>query len=170
MIKASPNGNIAELIATKSGILLDIGCGQNAQPGWTGMDIRELPGVDIVQDVESFPWPLPDECVKLAMASHLIEHINPHKFGFINFMNEVWRVLQVGSEFAMALPHGSSQGYLQDPTHCNPCNEATFDYFCPERESGLYWIYKPKPWRVKVLNSNPAASIEVVLIKLAEDE
>ena len=32
----------------------------------------------------------------------------------------------------------------------------------------LYTIYKTKPWRIKALNSNPAASIEVVLIKIAE--
>jgi len=166
MIETSPNGNIAELIADSAGIFLDIGCGANRQPGWVGMDIRDISGVDIVQDVEVFPWPLPDECVKLAMASHLVEHINPHKFGFINFMDEVWRVLQPGGEFAMVLPHGSSQGYLQDPTHCNPCNEATWDYFCPHRPSMLWTIYKPKPWAVKALTSNPAGNMEVVLVKI----
>ena len=169
MAKMSPNGNITELIEANSGIFLDIGCGANAQPGWVGLDIRELPGVDIVHDVEVYPWPLPDECVKAAMASHLVEHINPHKFGFINFMDEVWRVMQPGGEFAIAVPHGSSQGYIQDPTHCNPCNEATWDYFCPHRQSGLWHIYKPKPWAVKALTSNPSANMEVVLVKLADD-
>ena len=167
--KAAQNGNIAELIAEKSGIFLDIGCGANRQPGWVGMDIRDLPGVDIVQDVEEYPWPIPDESVKTALASHLVEHINPAKFGFINFMNEVWRVMQVGGEFLIALPHGSSQGYIQDPTHINPCNEATWDYFCPGRASMLWTIYKPKPWAVKVLTSNPAGNMEVVLVKITND-
>ena len=133
------------------------------------MDIRELPNVDIVHDVEEFPWPLPDECVKAAFASHLVEHINPHKFGFINFMDEVWRVMQEGGQFAMSLPHGSSPGYLQDPTHCNPCNEATWDYFCPHRASGLWTIYQPRPWFLKALTANPGGNMEVVLVKLAED-
>ena len=61
---------IDDLLKT-AGIFLDIGCGANRQDGWVGMDIRPLPNVDIVQDVEQFPWPLPDECVKTAMASHL---------------------------------------------------------------------------------------------------
>lgn len=151
-----------------SGILLDIGCGANKQENFVGMDIRKLDGVDIVHDVEEFPWPLPDECVRMAFASHLVEHINPHRFGFVNFMDEVWRVMKPGGEFMIACPHGSSQGYIQDPTHCNPINEATWDYFCPERESGLYWIYQPKPWRVKHLLSNPAANMELVLVKLTE--
>src|SRR5262245_6959710 len=91
-------------------IQLDIGCGANKQPGFTGIDIRPLPGVDIVHDVEAFPWPLPDECVSQAVSSHLVEHINPHKFGFVNFMDEVWRVMKPGGRFAIACPHGSSQG------------------------------------------------------------
>lgn len=160
---------IADLLKQNSGIFLDIGCGANRQENWIGMDIRDLPDVDIVHDVEEFPWPLPDDCVKLAMASHLIEHINPHKFGFVNFMNEVWRVMRVGGEFAIVVPHGSSQGFIQDPTHCNPCNEATWDYFCPERPSMLWTIYQPKPWHVKLLTGNPSANMEVVLVKLGED-
>ena len=157
---------IADLLKQNSGIFLDIGCGANRQENWIGMDIRDLPGVDVVHDVEEFPWPLPDECVKLAMASHLIEHINPHKSGFINFMDEVWRVMQVNGEFAIVVPHGSSQGFIQDPTHCNPCNEATWDYFCPDRQSMLWTIYRPKPWRVKLLTANPSGNMEVVLVKI----
>ena len=57
------------------GIKLDIGCGGNKQPGFVGLDVRKLPGVDIVQDIEKFPWPLPNESVSFAMASHVLEHI-----------------------------------------------------------------------------------------------
>ena len=166
--------DVDKLISENQGIFLDIGCGEYKQKGFIGMDIRDLPGVDIVWDVEEYPWPLPDECVKTAMASHLVEHINPHKGGFLQFMDEVWRVMKVGGEFAIATPHGSSQGYLQDPTHCNPCNEATWDYFCPERVTDygvvLWSIYRPKPWRIKALAGHPAGNIEVVLIKLASVE
>ena len=163
------DGKIADLLKKNSGIFLDIGSGPNAQDGWIGMDIRDMPNVDIVHDVEVFPWPLPDECVKMALASHLLEHINPHKFGFVNFMNEVWRVMKPGGEFAIVVPHGSSQGFIQDPTHCNPCNEATWDYFCPDRPSRLWTIYEPKPWRVKMLTANPAFNMEVVLVKIEVD-
>lgn len=159
---------IDELLERESGIRLDIGGGENPQPNFVNMDIRDLPGVDIVHDAEVYPWPLPDGCVLAAMASHLIEHIDPHKGGFIRFMDEVWRVMKPGGEFAIACPHGSSQGYLQDPTHCNPCNEATWAYFDPEEPNtgGQLWqIYKPRPWRIKYLSWSPAANIEVVLVK-----
>lgn len=159
------SSSVDEIIAANSGIRLDIGCGANKQDGFVGLDIRPLDNVDIIWDFEELPWPLPDESVLVAMASHVVEHINPHKFGFVRFMDEVWRILKPGGEFAIATPHGSSQGYLQDPTHCNPCNEATWAYFDPEHQSGLYNIYQPKPWRIKYLTWNPAANIEVIMVK-----
>ena len=66
---------VAEIIAEKGGIRLDIGCGENKQEGFVGMDARALPGVDIIHDLEVFPWPLPDDCCLTIVGSHIIEHI-----------------------------------------------------------------------------------------------
>ncbi len=154
------------------GIKLDIGCGENKNPGFVGMDMREGPGVDIVHDLETFPWPLPKESVSLAVASHVLEHINPHKFVFVNFMNEVWRVLKTGGRFAIAVPYAGSPGFFQDPTHCNPINEITFHYFDPLSTTGLYNIYRPKPWKIVegTLTWNVAGNLEVVLEKRIVDK
>src|SRR3990167_812332 len=59
------------------GVKIDLGGGANPQPGFINLDIRDLPEVDIVHNLELFPWPLPDECASIVMASHLAEHINP---------------------------------------------------------------------------------------------
>lgn len=154
------------------GIKLDIGCGGNKQPGFVGIDIRKEPGVDIVHNLEKFPWPLPDNCVSFAMASHVVEHINPHGFVFVNFMNEVWRILKPGGRFAIATPYAGSQGYYQDPTHCNPCNEITWAYFDPMDRSNLYYIYKPKPWKIlpDTLSWSVNGFMEVVLEKRLIDK
>ena len=163
-------------ISAAAGIRLDIGCGASKQPGFVGIDVRDLPGVDIVHDLNVHPWPIDDDSVLVAMASHLVEHIPPvvldaqgrTRFLFVEFMNEVWRIMKPGGEFMIACPHGSSQGFLQDPTHCNALNETTWAYFDPleNRAHGmLYNIYKPKPWRIKYLTWSPAANIEVILTK-----
>lgn len=174
-VKAHINNKLEQL----SGISLDIGCGANKQPNFFGIDIQDLPGVDLIWDFNIIPWPLPDECALRAMASHIVEHVPPvslengkTRFPFIEFMDEVWRLLKVDGEFMIACPHGSSQGFLQDPTHCNALNEATWAYFDPyENNTGgmLYQFYKPKPWRIKYLSWSPAANIEVVLVKRALD-
>ena len=158
---------LAEILRRESGIRLDIGCGAAKQPGFVGMDRQPLEGVEIVHDWNDYPWPLPDESCILVMASHVVEHVNPVDGGFLRWMDEVWRITIAGGEFAISCPHGSSQGYLQDPTHGNPCNETTWAYFDPGVEV-LYNLYRPKPWKVKYLSWNPAANIEVVLVKLAE--
>ena len=59
------------------GILLDLACGQDKQKGFFGIDKFPFRDVDLVWDLEHFPYPLPDECASVAMASHFLEHINP---------------------------------------------------------------------------------------------
>jgi predicted SAM-dependent methyltransferase len=123
---------------------LDIACGGNKQEGFTGIDIRKLKGVDIVHDLEKFPWPLKKESVTIAIASHYIEHIKP--WLSIDFMNEVWRVMVPGGTFCASTPYPGSRGFWQDPTHQNGWSEVTFQYFDPKYP--LYQIYQPKPWKI----------------------
>lgn len=126
------------------GIRLDIGCGANKQPNFLGMDKRKLKGVDIIHDLEVFPYPLPNDICLTIIGSHIIEHIKP--WLMLDFMNELWRVAKVGCQLMLSMPYGVSHGFVQDPTHCNPCNETTFQYFCPDYP--LYQIYQPKPWKI----------------------
>lgn len=91
---------------------------------------------------------------------------------FMRFMDEVWRILKPGGEFLCGLPYAGSIGYFQDPSHVNPCNEVTWEYFDPKgpRTDGAFWnIYKPKPWKIKLQSFtwNILGNIEIVLIKRA---
>lgn len=162
-------GDIDELLKNGSGIQLDLGGGANPQPNFINIDKRNLPQVHIVHDMEIIPWPLPDECAIRVAASHLIEHIDPTGGKFLAFMDEVWRVTKVGGHFMIAMPYGLSPGFIQDPTHCNPCNEATWAYFDPMHHSMLWTIYKPKPWFYKYITFDPMWSMEVLLVKLSEN-
>lgn len=156
----------------KKGILLDIGCGSNKQPNWVGMDHQKLPGVDIVHSWDKFPWPIETDSVLTARASHVIEHVNPINGNFINWMNEVWRILKYDGQFTAVLPHGRSDGYIQDPTHCNPCNETTWSYFDPldERTGGqLYGFYQPAPWKIEFLAFQQHGNMEIILSKRRDD-
>ena len=163
---------IERILETKGGIQLDIGCGHNKQPGFVGMDVQDVPGVDVVHNWLDYPWPFPDESVIRAIASHVIEHVPPHNFGFINFMNEVWRVMLPNGQFAISMPYATSHGMFQDPTHCNFCNETTWLYFDPletKANGGLYNIYKPKPWKIKELFWDPSGNMEVLMLKRRDD-
>ena len=157
---------MSKVPVNKKGIMLDIGCGANKQEGFVGMDARKLDGVDIVHNLEDFPWPLDDDSCLTITGSHIVEHIKP--WFMLGFMNEIWRVMKVGGQLAFSLPYGWSYGYIQDPTHCNPCNEATWQYF--DSDYPLYNIYFPKPW--KITKGFPVwqvnGNMEVVMIKRGE--
>jgi hypothetical protein len=173
--------HVENLLSEAQGIKLDIGCGEAPIQGCVGMDIRDLPTVDIVWDVNIHPWPLPDECVIHAFASHLVEHIPPvivdkkegTWFPFVEFMNDLWRVTKPDGQFAVSGPYWLSQGYAQDPTHCNPINEMTFSYFAinaPEADPGFLWkIYKPKPWKLEHIVWDVSANFEAVLRKIPDE-
>lgn len=161
--------DIQSLLKDKAGIRLDLGGGANPQRGFINIDRRDLPQVDIVHDLEVIPWPLPDECCICVAASHLVEHISPISGTFLRFMDEVWRITKPGGEFMIAMPYGLSPGFIQDPTHCNPCNETTWAYFDPMHQSQLWTIYKPKPWYYKFVSFDPMWSMEVLLIRHSED-
>ena len=171
--------NINELIK-KQGLRLDIGCGANKNLGFIGIDYLPLKGVDIVWDIEKTPWKIdgkifPADSVETATASHVLEHINPHGGVFIDVMNEIWRVLKPGGSFLFVVPHASSPGYAQDPTHCNMINETTMHYFDPDPEMStmgpqLYNFYRPKPWKIIKQYWSPMGNLEVALRKRPMDK
>ena len=149
---------------------VDIGCGGNKQnKDWFGIDYRKMPGVDLVQDLEKFPWKVSSESFNTAVCSHVVEHISPSHGIFISFMNECWRILKPGSDILISAPYATSIGMLRDPTHCNFINEETWSYFSPMDQfyqGGLYHIYSPLPWKIKVNTWHSNGNIEVVLTKL----
>lgn len=157
--------DIRSTVERAAGIRLDIGCGAGKHgETWVGIDFQALPGVDIVHDLTVFPWPLESDSVLTAVASHVVEHIPPANLGFVKFMDEVWRVMKMGGEFAIVTPHGYSPGYLQDPTHCNPCNENTWLYFAKDHPYRSF--YNCKPWAIKYLAFDYTANIDLVLVKV----
>ncbi len=74
-LKPKVSKHLKALVEEKKFLSLDVGCGAYKRQGAVGMDIRPLPGVDIVHDITHFPWPIPDEVCGVITASHVLEHI-----------------------------------------------------------------------------------------------
>lgn len=160
-----------------TGMNLDVGSSDHPQKGFLGMDRRDVPNLSFIWDVtspaeppwwaqqqfgaKSIPLPFADQCVDKLLMSHLFEHLPPDST--IAVMDELWRIMKFDGQALIVVPHGSSFGYMQDPTHQNSCNEATWAYFDPAHPSGLWGVYHPKPWKIARLHSSPLHNIEVVL-------
>ncbi len=113
---------------------LDLACGKQKAPGFIGVDKVKMDGVDVVYDLEQFPWPWEDNSVDEIFCSHYVEHTTD----LMKFMNEVYRILKPGATCTIVAPYYASLRAWQDPSHRRAICEATFLYF-------------NKEWRVKNL-------------------
>lgn len=78
---------------------LNVGCGGDIKPGYTNVDFRALPGVDVVHDLTVFPWPFPDESAEEILLLDVLEHF-PYRLTPLILM-ECFRIL-IPSELADA--------------------------------------------------------------------
>jgi predicted SAM-dependent methyltransferase len=153
--------NIETLLETNKGIFLDVGCSDHKSPGSIGMDIRDVPGVDIVHDMTCSPWPLPDGCAKRMLLSHILEHIPPDKI--MGVMAEVHRVLQPHGQAMIAMPYGVSPRALQDPTHFRCWIESVPQYW--DCDYPLFLVYQPPCFKIELCQYDSIGDISIILAK-----
>lgn len=146
------------------GILLDLGCKSRKEPNFVGMDWRDHPGVDIVHNLEVFPYPLDENSCLTIKCAHVIEHIKP--WLVLEFMDELWRLLLPNGQLAISAPYAGSPGFLQDPTHCCMVTERTWQLFDPNFP--LYKQYEPKPWHIEYSAYKPDGNIEAIMRKVSQ--
>lgn len=112
-------------------IRIDLGCGQNCRIDekgkWTGVDIAQVEGVDIVHDLTSFPYPFENNSVDEIFSSHFIEHITGRQM--MCFMDEIYRILKPNATATFIAPYYTSMRAIQDPTHVQFISEANFLYY-----------------------------------------
>lgn len=90
-----------------------LACGQRKPDGeWHCVDKIDTEICDQVLDLDDDSWNLPSNYFTSARARDIYEHLdNP-----VNFMEEVYRILEDGGELYIRSPHISSQNWT-DPTH-----------------------------------------------------
>lgn len=143
-------------MVVKDKLKLDLACGQSKKgEEWIGVDVADLPGVDLVHDLQKYPWPFEDESVDEIHCSHYIEHI-PHddlrslleqsdsfeEFkkkattekldGVIKFINEIYRILKPGAKATIIAPYYMSTRAFGDPTHTRYFGDSSLYYFNEE--------------------------------------
>lgn len=118
--------------------VLEIGCGKNKCESSLGevigLDIFDLPGVDVVHDLNKVPYPFSDNEFQLIIANHVLEHLD----NLIGVMKELYRILKPNGLLRIIVPYFSSASAHQDPTHKRFFTLRTFDYFTPESEYNYY--------------------------------
>jgi SAM-dependent methyltransferase len=134
----SPKGFVKEDILNGSRTL-DVGCGSKKLPGATGIDMLALPGVDIVHNLESFPWPIADNSYDLVFANHFLEHVSdvPRTIG------EMHRILSPRGRVVIQVPYFRSTDAFGDPTHQRFFTARSLDYFIQDAGRFERFSYTP---------------------------
>ena len=114
---------------------LNIGCGAAKMAGFVNVDLYGDP--DVRLDLESFPWPWPDNSVDEVVAIHVMEHLGRTPDGFVGVMKELWRVCRHGAIVHIAVPHPRHDNFISDPTHRTPITPLLLQLF--SRRLNLEW-------------------------------
>ncbi len=114
---------------------LNLGCGSQMLPGYVNVDLFGAP--DLCWDLETFPWPWPDDAVGEVLLNHTLEHLGQAPRVFIAIMKELYRVCRGGAQVRIVVPHPRHDTFLFDPTHVRAITPATLEMF--SRRRNLEW-------------------------------
>ena len=113
---------------------LHLGCGRTILEDWINLDAVPGPGVDVVANLEQCaqtPLPFEDNSIDEILARHVIEHVQ----NTLPLMQELHRVAKPGAMAFLAVPYGSSDDALEDPTHVRQYFVNSFGFF----SQPYYW-------------------------------
>lgn len=123
--------------AVVASLRLNLGCGRSALPGWVNVDQVQLPGVDLLANLDGFAregaraFPYQDNSVDQFMMSHTIEHIT----NTLPLMQELHRIAKPDATITIRCPYGSSDDADEDPTHVRRYFLQSWGYF----SQPYYW-------------------------------
>lgn len=106
--------------------ILDLGCGNYKLPGSIGVDSIKLPAVDIVHNLNEYPYPFNNDHFDEVYLRNIIEHVA----NIIKTMEEVYRITKNQGIIRIFTPHFSSHTSWTDPTHLWHLGARSFDFFC----------------------------------------
>ena len=104
---------------------LNLGCGRAVKKGYVNLDFVKLPGVDVVHDLDSFPYPFKANTFDEIYVDNVLEHLND----IVAVMAELHRISKKGAVIKIIVPYFHYHGAYQDPTHKHFFTLDTFDYF-----------------------------------------
>ncbi len=104
--------------------ILDLGCGRQKFAGAIGVDIIDLPGVDVVANINE-RLPFNEESFDVINAKQVFEHIP----NLIGLMGECHRVLTPGGLVLAQVPYFRSSWAAIDPTHVRQFTINSLHYF-----------------------------------------
>lgn len=113
-------------------VKIDIGCGENKQPGYFGIDKKPFPCVDLVCDVNDGIG-LSDNSVDYVMASNFIQYVDD----LLGTMREIYRICRHKAVVCLLAPYAHSFHNIANPYYRHLFNEHTHHFFSQSQDSSV---------------------------------
>ena len=110
-------------------MILDLGCGLNKQFDAIGVDNVLLDGVDVVHDLNCFPYPFKTNTINDIYLNDVLEHLDD----VIDVMRECYRILKSNGILHIRVVHWSHRYSYSDPQHKHYFSEIYWEFFTGKR-------------------------------------
>ncbi|MBW2058237.1 MAG: methyltransferase domain-containing protein [Deltaproteobacteria bacterium] len=110
---------------------LNLGCGLDIRKGFINVDRCVLEGVDLVCDLNTFPYPFRDDTFDEIRAYSIIEHLHDT----IGVVNELHRILKDRGVLRILVPYWNSRSAFGDVTHVRYFDFESFDFLDDRKPS-----------------------------------
>lgn len=107
--------------------VLHLGCGDDYREGEWNVDAVGAVDPDEVVDLETVPWPWPDETFTTIRANHVLEHLTDVEAA----LRQCERVLRPGGQLVTRWPIGLDS--IADPDHTHVWTWRTPEFYCGKR-------------------------------------
>jgi predicted SAM-dependent methyltransferase len=91
---------------------LHLGCGKEIKKGYINIDKVKLKGVDMVYDLNKFPYPFENNEVDEIFCKHFLEHVED----FMKVVDELYRICKPNAKIRVIVPYFAGFGAYH-PTH-----------------------------------------------------
>lgn len=115
------------------------------QKGAIGVDISEDTDVDVIHDLNVFPYPFSDNEFDYVYADNVIEHLD----NVVKVMEELHRISKNHATIKIIVPFFRSHYAFIDPIHKHFFTVRSFDYFDPQKDFNRLYKYSRRCFKVK---------------------
>lgn len=92
---------------------LNLGSGKDIRYDYLNLDKIKYPGIDVLHDLEKYPYPFPKNTFSEILAKDIIEHI----YDTYEVLRELHRITKPNGIIKIRVPHCQSPGAWGDITH-----------------------------------------------------
>ena len=113
---------------------LNLGCGRDIKKGYINLDKSELKDIDIIHDLDKFPYPFEDNAFEVIYCQDILEHLSD----IIKVMEELHRISKPNAKIIIKTPYFPGMYAITDLTHKNFFNYNSFDIFTKKHSLNFY--------------------------------